>query len=242
MRQRPLHIKALSAIMITGCLVLIIALCAAPLYALRDVRKFRGIEFRGLVNVSRFEVLSKVALRAEKDGVVVDVDSLKKRLGDIHLVKSFHVAEENGLLVAVIVERDPFFVLTLRRAGGNVPFEIDEDFRVVSAGTVHACARPLLIIDEEDMKGGVLSLKVRNFIRFFLEMQKNRVDITREMVQIYLGEEDRIRVYLNGRRTLFHLRSLERDFVNLGRIVAALDAGRSYPETLHLYDDFCISK
>jgi hypothetical protein len=219
-------------------LLAFIALMAGASYAQRDVRRVKSIEFRGLKYISRNEIAGRMSAKAEGSGLVVDVDSIRTALGEHPVVKSFQISEDEGRIVISVTEKSLSFIVAVRRERGPVLIELDENLKAVSAGTIHASDRPLIIIESGDIVNGELSQAMKAFIAGIISIEEKNIPVMKEISEIGFADGDMITVLLKGRRTKFYLKPNEEQFKRMNYFAGYLDSVRRYPAVMRILDNY----
>ncbi|HSV95548.1 MAG TPA: hypothetical protein VLM75_01295 [Spirochaetota bacterium] len=218
--------KAFAAL---ACAIISAAVPFGSAEAARDIRKVRGIEFKGLYYLSRYEVLKQVAYRVDGDALVIDLGTLREGLDKMALIKKYSINEEGDRLTVVIEENVPVYVVVLDRDDALVPVELDAGLRVLSTGTIHAAERPIIVASAGELAGGRPSPRLRKTLETLSELEKNGMPVLREIEEIDMIEYPRLRVLLKGRRTVHTLEIDRGSFHTLNALVGYLDATRYYP-------------
>jgi hypothetical protein len=198
--------------------------------ALRNVKKVTSIEFRGLKYLSRYEIISAVPAKIERDGIVIDVDGLREYLKGSPYVKSFRVKEERGRIAVTVTENEPALVIALKKKGAIISFELDERLRILSSRGVSAFDRPVIIISEDDTPGGELSRRVKGLLSLVLELGRRGLPVFREIDEIDLSAKPNAVVKLRGRKTRFVVEPDREHLSALNYIAGYLDGRGRYPD------------
>lgn len=222
-------------------LALMIILGTAAVLAAADVRKVKTLEFKGLVLLSRYEVIERAQARMEGGSILINVDSLKRALADLPLVKSFSITERDGSLVITVSEREPAFLLAMKREKQLVPFELDERFQLLSVRKVHAAYKPLIIVPEREIRGGRLSVRLRDVLLTISSIERT-MSVGREIAQIDLSDMERAKLFLKGRKTEFILKPDRGNFTRLQYAAGYLDSLRYYPGRMQILDGSAVMK
>jgi hypothetical protein len=236
MKRRGPYIAAVSIIMTA-------VMCAWPvrLSALGGVIKVRKVVFRGLNYLSKYELIGS-GVRTETDGIVIDVDSVKKALGVNRMIKNFAIKTVNGDIEITVEENIPAFILAARDGKKTLLLEVDRELNFISSGRVHAGDRPVIGIYSSEIKGGAVSGELRRFLALLLDVEKGNLPVFREISGIDFDGYRDMKVYLRGRRTLFILAPDRGSFFRLNRFVAYLDGTGRYPESMQILGNAGVMK
>jgi hypothetical protein len=199
------------------------------------MKYFTAIEFRGLRNLSRNEIIHGVGLAARGKGIVVDMDSLEKSLGSFAIIQGYTIDEKNGRLILSVTERNPRFIIAHRGKGQTVVFEVDAQFRPIAFNRIYCPWLPVIHIGDDGMKGNQVSEETRTFCMMLERERKSYPALFREIRDIFIGRD--VDVLLTGRRTRFILPLSGPDFRRLNFIAGYLDSRGQYPEKIMINDD-----
>ncbi len=227
---------------IATTVILILALCASPSHAFRNVKKVRRIEFRGLRYCSKYEIIGRVDMRVLPDAIVIDIDSLESALKEIPLIRSYRVAEQDGGIVVAVVEREPAFVFAVKKGNEIIPFETDDQFKVLSVRRVHTAERPVIVIGAEDVVNGALTERVRRFTEYLRRLEEGKHGVVRELSEISIAEREWTVVTLRNRPTRFYLKSAEGIGEAFRYCVSYLDGAKRYPDTVRIINNLALMK
>jgi len=224
-----MRIRGRNIFAVMACAIVIAAAPVGRADAARDIHRVRGIEFKGLRYLGRYELLKRVSYRVEGDSLVIDLGTLRDGLDQMPMVKRYTIGDEDGMLAVVIEENVPAHVVVLDTDGTLVPVELDAGMRVLSTGSIHAVERPVIVVPAGDMAGGRPSARLRKTIGTLSEIERHGMPVSREIEEIDIVEYPRARVQLKGRRTVFTLEIDRGSFQALNALVGYLDAARYYP-------------
>lgn len=215
---------------------------ALPADSFQDVRQVSRIEFRGLKYLSKYEIISRVEMRVLQGGFIVNIDSLNSVLRSMPMVQSYRVAEDNGSIVVAVVEREPQFIFAVQRSRNILPFEVDENFRVLSVGRVHADDRPLIVIRDDDLVEGDISPRVRNFAGYLRYVENRQPEFFRELSEISIAEPEHVSFMLRNRPTRYYVAPGESSMDSVKRLVSYFDAVLYYPKVARIFGDMAVTK
>jgi hypothetical protein len=211
-------------------------ICLDIAIASDNIRRVRAIEFRGIENLSKFELFGRTRVKSENGIISVDIDSLNRVLAQDPYIESFNVSESNERLIVEIKERKPVMLLAISKGGRLIPFETDANFRPISAGKVYATGLPIVIIDEKDAAGGTISGRVKNLSRLLDQIKKSD-PFYGELDEIKINSDGTLDVLLKGRRTLFKLNNGYMNFIKLKWTAGYIDRIKRNPEIVDLRND-----
>ncbi|GEM_PF-418406 len=221
-------------------LSVIIIVWATASFALRNVRRVKAIEFRGVQYLSRYEILGDTVARIENDYLVVDIDSLSARLNENPMVASFRIVIDGDRLRIIVVENEPMFIIAVKREKRLHLFELDRELSVISRERVHTHDSPLIILSESDVQRGNISRRIVEFLELLRELESQQLAVYGEIAEIHLYDFEETRLYLRGRRTAFILNPSWESFQRLNDCVAYLDSRGYYPDMVKVYARFVV--
>ena len=100
-------------------LTLLMAVTISALYG-ANIAEVEQIEFKGLKNLSKYQVISNVKPRAVKNGINIDLDLLEKSLKSNKLIDTFKVVKKNNKLIINIKEKEIFISQLLQNQFATV--------------------------------------------------------------------------------------------------------------------------
>ncbi len=204
----------------------------------REMREVSGIEFRGLNILSRYDIIGGVAIRATEKGILVDMHSLKEALDKNLMVAESRIEETSGGLMITVRERVPRYLLAVRRGDEVIPFHADERFSIVSVRSVFLADRPLIIVDDREIKGGRLSQRVREFLVDMERMTSEHAEILKEISQISIKNDNMLEIFMKGRNTRIIVPGERNHITALRYLISFFDGAGIYPLTLRVGKDY----
>ncbi len=222
-----------------GCLLL---LTAGDLYARRDERSVKTIEFRGLRLLGKYEILSGVKMSRAENGIIIDVNELGKALGASPYVKDYKVVEEKGGLVIIITEREPSFVVAQAMGETTVPFEIGEGLEILASGRLHGGRAPLILVEGEWIRGGRVTARLARLLASIREIRSDCPALYGEIVEIDAQRPPRIDLYLRGRKTRFAFELGRENWRAMCYLCGYLDASGRAPEVVEFFGNTAVVK
>ena len=204
----------------------------------RDVREIAGLEIRGLKLLSRHEILAGVPVKATAKGMLIDVDSLKSSLAKNGMIEESGIEAGGDRITVTVKERVPVYLLAVRRGNEVIPFEADARMSILSVRTVHLADRPLVVLGENDLRGGVVSSRARDFLNEMGRLEESHEEIFREIAEITMRNDNMLEIFLKGRKTRIILPRDGRSFSALKYIVSLFDGRNYYPGTLRIGEGY----
>jgi len=169
---------------------------------------------------------------------VCSSDLLRTALARNPMIEESSIDEDGRGLVVTVKERVPVYLMAVRRGGEIIPFEADERFNVVSVRGVHLEGKPLVIIRGDELKGGAVSARVRDFYRAMSLLERENRELFAEISEIGLENDNMLEIFLKGRKTKISVKNDGPSFSALGCLVAVLDGRNYYPSTLRVGDGY----
>ena len=210
--------------------------------ALKNVIRIKKIELRGVIYLSKYEIIGDTVTKIENNYMAIDIDSLSNRLRKNKMILSYRILVDGDLVRIIIAEREPVFLIGVVKNKRLLLFELDRNFNVISYRRVHSYDKPIIIVSNEDVKGGVFSKRIVDFLKLLHEIKASKLAVYGEISEIDLRNFVRARLHLHGRKTEFVLNPKWESFKKLNYYVAYLDRIGYYPDNLKLFDDFVLMR
>jgi len=227
---------------ITMLFIFICFTFSIQVYASNDIRKIKTIEFKGLKYLSKYEIIKMIDIRWKKNNIIIDIESLKKALEKLSLIKRYRIKILKKHLLVIIDERNPKFLLAVRDNIRIIPFELDENLRIISLNRVHAFDKPLIIISDAEIIDGEISPELKKFLHLLLEVKYSNLAIFKEISEIDFSNNKKIKLLLKGRRTCITMRAKLENFFKLNYAIGYFDNSMYYPKTLEISDNSVLFK
>ena len=213
-------------------LVLIFFLSSA-LYA-EKIEFFEKIEFRGVKNLDRFNVIRMSRAKSNSKGIIIDTDSLKDVLEKNIMVKNSTLSREGAALIVDIEEKYPLFTALLVDKQQSIPVLLDENMNIIESGLFFRTDMPIIILgreyaDSDEGKNTLLSL-----FEVLKTLKNGKNVFVDELEEIKMDSPAELKVKLKKRKTLFVIKNELNGFVRLEKTAAYLDGAVRYPEFLDL--------
>ena len=215
-----------------SALVLIFFLTSA-LYA-EKIEFFEKIEFRGVKNLDRFNVIRMSRAKSNSKGIIIDTDSLKDVLEKNIMVKNSTLSREGAALIVDIEEKYPLFTALLVDKQQSIPVLLDENMNIIESGLFFRTDMPIIILgreyaDSDEGKNTLLSL-----FEVLKTLKNGKNVFVDELEEIKMDSPAELKVKLKKRKTLFVIKNELNGFVRLEKTAAYLDGAVRYPEFLDL--------
>ncbi|MFH0977534.1 MAG: hypothetical protein V1874_17280 [Spirochaetota bacterium] len=223
-------------------MLLISFLSAQSLFAKKDIKIYKSIEFKDIKYLSKYEIIDKVDLSIKEKSIIIDINSLENVLNNHPMINTFKLTESNQTLSISIVENQPIFLLSIRDGEKNIPVEIGKDFNIVSVGRFHAPDKPVIVISREDVKSNMISARLKRFLNLLSGLNKSGLSVIKEITEIDCTDFLNIKLLLRGRRTVFIVRPDKDNFNKLNYAAGYFDRIKYYPHTFSILNGAGILK
>jgi hypothetical protein len=224
--------KLMSAfIKIKFIIIIVMMLSISAAFAKNDLKIFNSIEFKGTNYLSKYEIIDSAKIAIKGKNLLVDMNSLERGLNDIPMVKSYKIIENNQRLIISITENRPIFLISVSNEGKNLLFEMDNEFRIISANRVHASGMPLIIISQEDIKAGRISSRAKTLLNTIYALQTKSLPVIKEIIEMDFTDGQRLKIMLKSRRTVFIIKPDIDSFNKLNYAAGYFDRIKYYPNT-----------
>jgi len=196
----------------------------------------KGIEFRGIKNVDKLEIIKKSDARTSKIGILIDTKSLKSVLDCDVKIKDYNIVIDRNILIISVEEVYPLFMIFKIDKDISVPCLVDENRNVLSSGSFFKTDMPIIVIEknffEDASKGGYIKILFNNLIH----IAKAKWFFFEELAEIKINSDMNLIVKLKSRRTHFIVKNSLSGLKKIEKSAAYLDAVNIYPEVINLND------
>ncbi len=195
---------------------------------------FERVEFRGVKNVDKYEIIRNAKAKVSEKGIVIDVDYLKEVLDSSIMIENYDLDIENNLLIITVEEKYPLFMVLRVEKNISVPCLVDEKRNVLDSGRFFRTDMPIIIVEKDFFENGDNSPYIKGLFDSLTLIAREKADFAGELaeVEIYPGKD--LRVKLKSRRTDFIIKNDLNGFRKIEKSAAYLDAVNAYPERLDL--------
>lgn len=194
------------------------------------MKEYRSVAFRGLENLSKYELIEGVPVKTTGEKVVVDMTSFQKRLKAMALVRDYRLYEEKGALVVEVTEAVPFLQLAVKDRKETLFLLLGEDLKVLGRNRFFFGRRPVVFCDRDDLSGSRFSSRLSRLLVIMKNVRREQKVLFREIRSIRQKGATSLIVKLHGRKTRFHLAADETGFARLRAVAGYCDANKKYPE------------
>ncbi len=194
----------------------------------------KEIEFRGLENLSKYDLFRNVKTEAVSGGISLDISALEKSLESNPLIISHGVELKDKRLVIAVVEKKLLTPVVIKGKGESVLYLLDHEFRKVARNRLYSVRGPVLVIDENLTGKSGMSGSIQEILVVLNRLRIREKNLFSQISEISVMRDRTARVIMKGRRTCFRIRPDYRTFSLLGKITGYLDRTGSYPEKMKI--------
>ncbi len=194
------------------------------------------IEFRGVKNVDKYEIIRNAKAKVSEKGIIIDVDYLKEVMNGSIMIESYDVEIEKNQIIITVEEKYPLFMVLRVEKNISVPCLVDEKRNVLDSGRFFRTDMPIIIVEKDFFENERNDSYLKGLFGNLSQLGRERSDFAVELaeVEIYPGKD--LRVKLKSRKTDFIIKNDLNGFSKIEKSAAYLDAVNSYPEMLNLKD------
>jgi len=194
------------------------------------------IEFRGVKNLDKYDIIRKAGAKVSEKGIVINVDNLKEVLNSSVMIKNYDLDFEKNLLIVTVDEKYPLFMTLRVEKNISVPCLVDENRNVLDSGRFFRTDMPIIIVERIFFENELNSSYMKGLFENLVLLVKEKSEFAAELaeIEIYPGKE--LRVKMKSRKTDFIIKNDLNGFKKIEKSAAYLDAVNSYPGTIDLRD------
>ena len=160
-------------------------LLLVPLEAMSESVLVASVDFTGLKNVNKFELAERAHITVRDNGILVNVDALKKALSAEKLIKNFQVKRvQNRLVVTVTEHTIAFCIAVILPNGKTYIVETDDEFNILSLNRVHDLSKPVIFINEKRNFSGHFLRDTTNVLCRIREIERHGIAVVKEVSAI----------------------------------------------------------
>ena len=192
------------------------------------------IEFRGIKNADKYEIVRNSKAMASEKGIFVNVDNLKAVLENNVMVRKFDVSVDGRQLTVTVDERYPLFMLLIVEKNISVPTLSDEKGNIIDSGRFFQTDMPIIILRKdffEDEDGRARLIVLFNDLS---GINSGNRDFAAELEEVEIYSAEELRVRLRNRKTEFMIKNDINGFKRIEKTAAYLDAAGTYPGSVDL--------
>jgi len=194
------------------------------------------IEFRGVKNVDKYDIIRNARAKVSEKGIIIDVEYLKEVMNGSVMIENYDVDIENNLMIITVEEKYPLFMVFRVEKNISVPCLVDEKINVLDSGRFFRTDMPIIITEKEFFESDGGSEYVKGLFENLLQLGRERTLFAGELAEIEIIHGRDLRVKLKSRKTDFIIKNDLNGFKKIEKSAAYLDAVNFYPESLNLKD------
>jgi len=217
-------------------LTLIIILASAALSASDSSLYVERIEFRGIKNIDKYEIIRNSKAKISDKGIVINTDLLKQVMNSSVMIENYDLDIKKNLLVVTVEEKYPLFMMLRVEKNISIPCLVDEKINVLDTGRFFRTDMPIIIADKDFFENESNAACIKGLFDNLAEIGRNKSDFIGELSEIEIYNGGDLRVKLKNRKTDFLIKNDMNGFRKIEKCAAYLDDINSYPERLDLKD------
>jgi hypothetical protein len=194
------------------------------------------IEFRGIKNIDKYEIIRNSKARISEKGIVIDIEYLKEVLNSSIMIENYDVDIENNLLIITVDEKYPLFMVLRVEKNISVPCLVDEKRNVLDSGRFFRTDMPIIIVEKDFFENDENSQYMQGLFDNLLQLGREKNDFAGELAEIEIYPGRNLRVKMKNRKTDFIIKNDLNGFKKIEKSAAYLDAVNSYPGVIDLND------
>ncbi|MCL2154539.1 MAG: hypothetical protein FWH53_02620 [Leptospirales bacterium] len=214
-------------------LILLFSVSAISSDTLIDVK---GIEFRGIKNVDKTEIIKKSNARTSKGGILIDIQSLKSVMDSDVKIKDYNLIVDKKILIISVEEVYPLFMIFRVDKEISVPCLVDENRNVLYSGRFFKTDMPIIIIEKNFLEDASSSEFINILFSNLIHIAKTSRGFAEELAEIKINRDMDLIVTLKNRKTYFIIKNSLSGFKKIEKSAAYLDSVNTYPEVINLND------
>ena len=213
-----------------------IILASAALSASDSSVYVERIEFRGIKNIDKYEIIRNSKAKISDKGIVINTDLLKQVMNSSVMIENYDLDIKKNLLVVTVEEKYPLFMMLRVEKNISIPCLVDEKINVLDTGRFFRTDMPIIIADKDFFENESNAACIKGLFDNLAEIGRNKSDFIGELSEIEIYNGGDLRVKLKNRKTDFLIKNDMNGFRKIEKCAAYLDDINSYPERLDLKD------
>ncbi len=194
------------------------------------------IEFRGIKNLDRYEIIRNSKAKVSDKGIMINTGLLKQAMESSVIIEKYDLEIKKNLLIVSVEEKYPLFMILRVEKNISIPCLVDEKRNVIDTGRFFRTDMPIIIVEKDFFENGNNGAYIRGLFENLMEIGRTKGDLKGELSEIEIFQDGELRVKLKSRKTDFFMKNDLNCFVKLEKCAAYLDDMNSYPERLDLRD------
>ncbi len=194
------------------------------------------IEFKGIKNVDKYEIVRNSRAKVSEKGIIIDINSLKEVMNGSVMINNYDVDVENNTLIITVTEKYPLFMVLKVEKNISIPCLVDENRNVLESGRFFKTDMPIIIAEKEFFDNEKNNFYFKSLFDSLSWLLREKGDFAGELSEIEIRENMDLRIKLKSRKTGFIVKNDLKGFIKIEKSAAYLDAVNTYPEMLDLRD------
>ena len=221
--------KGIILLIIFTLLAAVVSATGSPVYVER-------VEFRGVKNIDKYEIIRNAKAKVSGKGIMIDVDYLKEVMNSNIMIENYDVDIENNLLIITVDEKYPLFMVLRVEKNISVPCLVNENRNVLDSGRFFRTDMPIIIAEKDFFENEENGSYIKGLFDNLVQIGKENSEFAAELaeIEIYPGKD--LRVKLKSRKTDFIIKNDLNGFKKIEKSAAYLDAVNTYPGIIDLKD------
>ena len=195
-----------------------------------------GIEFRGIRNADKLEIIKKSNARTSKSGILIDLKSLRSVMDRDVIIKDYNISIDKNILTISVEEIYPLFMIFRTDKDISVPSLVDENRNVLHSGGFFKTDMPIIVAEKNFLEDARNNEYIKMLFNNLIHIAKTRGFFLGELAEIKINRNMDLIVSLKNRRTYFITKNSLSGFIRIEKSAAYLDAVNIYPEVVNLND------
>lgn len=217
-------------------LIILLLMSASVLGGADDPAYVERIEFKGVKNIDRYEIIRSAKGKASGKGILIEIKTLKEVLKSNILIKNYDIDMGNGSLTISIEEKYPVFMLLVADKSISTPCLVDENSDIIETGLFFKNDMPIIIVDRAFYGDKRNTPFVKELLANLKQLRQAGSPLADELSEIEVQAGGGLRISLKSRKTVFYATNEPKSFKKIEKSAAYLDAVNVYPASLDLKD------
>ena len=218
---------------------MILALLAAFVPASASTLRVQSLVFKGLENISRFEIAEKSGFISKDDFIIIDKNRLEEVLRAEPMIESYKIIIKNQTMTIIIKERESSYYVYITGNRGSLIGLIDQHYNLISVNRIPRYTDPLIVLNNSDVDGRTIAPSARKRIETFFGAAE-KLSVKRQLKQVDMRDKSAVRVTLNGRPTVFVMGETREQLDRLEYLCGYFDSIGYYPPLIDISGDRAI--
>jgi len=194
------------------------------------------IEFRGIRNIDRYEVIKNSKAKVSEKGILINTDLLKQAMNSSIMIDNFDLDVKKNVLIVTVNEKYPLFMILRVEKSLSIPCLVDEKRNVLDTGRFFRTDMPIIIVEKDFFENENNGIFMKALFDNLVQIGKDKSSFREELSEIEVYRDGELRVKLKSRGTDFFIKNDLNGFRKIEKCAAYLDEINTYPGRLDLRD------